>query len=212
VTDAMNWNPNFGLPRAATPAPVAMPADLFRAPPHKLPGPLLRIGSVEVRALRDRIAQVTADEWAENALRQQTFSVHRATESLVLKWCANNAADTPVETRRHWAEFESLLQPVLQRLQQHYGYAQPVVRKAMFAKLKAGGEIPEHTDAAVALRMVHRVHIPIVTNDQVHFFIDGVDHKFGEGEMIELDNTRFHAVKNDSPVDRIHLIVDYYHA
>ena len=86
------------------------------------------------------------------------------------------------------------------------------VNKAMFAKLKAGGEIPEHTDAAVALRMVHRVHIPIVTNDQVHFFIDGVDHKFGEGEMIELDNTRFHAVKNDSPVDRIHLIVDYYHA
>lgn len=124
-----------------------MPTDIFRAPLHKLPGPLLRIGSVEVAALRDR-----------------------------------------------------------------FGYAEPVVRKAMFAKLKAGGEIPEHTDAAVALRMVHRVHIPIVTNDQVHFYIDGVDHRFGEGEMIELDNTRFHAVKNDSLVDRIHLIVDFYHA
>lgn len=203
---------SFSQP-AGVPAPApAMPADLFRAPPNKLPGPLLRIGSVDVGPLRARLAQVSADEWAENALRQQTFTVHRATESLVLKWCANNAADTPVETRRHWVEFEALLQPVLELLQTHYRYAQPVVRKAMFAKLKAGGEIPEHTDAAVALRMVHRVHVPIITNDHVHFYIDQVDHKFGEGEVIELDNTRYHAVKNASAVDRIHLIVDYYHA
>jgi len=189
-----------------------MPADIFRAPPNKLAGPLQRIGKVDIGPMRARLAQVTAEEWAENALRQQTFTVHRATESLVLKWCANNAADTLVETRRHWAEFEALLQPVLDLLQRHYGYAQPVVRKAMFAKLKVGGEIPEHTDAALALRMVHRVHIPIVTNERVHFYIDGVDQRFNEGEVIELDNTRFHAVKNDSEFDRIHLIIDYYHA
>lgn len=206
------WSTSFSFAQpAAAPAPT-MPADLFRAPPHKLPGPLLRIGQVDIGPMRERLAQVTAEEWAENALRQQTFTVHRATESLVLKWSANNAADTPVETRRHWAEFEPLLQPVLEILRKHYGYAQPLVRKAMFAKLRAGGEIPEHTDAAVALRMVHRVHVPIVTNDDVHFYIDQVDHKFAEGEVIELDNTRYHAVRNDSAVDRIHLIVDYYHA
>ena len=45
-------------------------------------------------------------------------------------------------------------------------------------------------DGAVALRMVHRIHIPIVTNDKVHFFINDIDHKFNVGDVIDIDNTR----------------------
>jgi len=29
--------------------------------------------------------------------------------------------------------------------------------------------------------------------------------------VIEIDNTRYHSVKNEGDQDRIHLIVDYYH-
>ena len=189
-----------------------LPPDIFRAPPHKLSGTVFPIGKVDVSAIRELLATKTEAEWQENAMRQQNFTVHRHTESLVLKWCANSGADTPVETTRHYADFEPLLRPIMEQIHQAYGYERPVIRKAMFAKLKAGGQIPDHCDGAVALRMVHRIHIPIITNDQVHFLINDIDHSMKVGEIAEIDNTRFHSVRNDSQEDRIHLIIDYYHA
>lgn len=190
----------------------SLPADIFRAPPHKLSGTLFAIGQVDVSDILALLQTKTDAEWQENAMRQQNFTVHRHTESLVLKWCANSSADTPVETTAHYAPFEPLLQPILQQIHRAYGYQKPIIRKAMFAKLKAGGQIPDHCDGAVALRMVHRIHIPIITNESVHFFINDIDHQMMVGEIVEIDNTRFHSVRNDSNVDRIHLIIDYYHA
>ncbi|MFO1494408.1 MAG: aspartyl/asparaginyl beta-hydroxylase domain-containing protein [Lysobacterales bacterium] len=189
----------------------ALPADIFRAPPHKLPQRFQTLGQVDVSAIRARLAGKTADDWAANALRQQTFSVHRDTQSLVMKWCANSGTDTPVETTATFAEFEDLLAPILALIQSHYRYERPVIRKAMFAKLRAGGVISGHVDAAVAIRMVHRIHVPIITHPDVHFYIDEIDHHFHEGQVFEVDNTRYHSVKNDSPLDRVHLIIDYYH-
>jgi hypothetical protein len=189
-----------------------LPADLYRAPPYKLKGQIHRLGHVDVAAILKLLATKTEDEWAENALRQQQFKVHRDTESLVLKWSANASADTPVETTRHWSDFEPLLRPILDLIQNEYRYERPVVRKAMFAKLKAGGQISDHMDGAVALRMVHRIHIPMVTNERVHFYIDDIDHRFNVGDVIEIDNTRYHSVRNHGTEDRIHLIIDYYHA
>ena len=189
----------------------ALPADIFRAPPHKLPQRFQTLGQVDVSAIRARLAGKTADDWAANALRQQTFSVHRDTQSLVMKWCANSGTDTPVETTATFAEFEDLLAPILALIQSHYRYERPVIRKAMFAKLRAGGVISGHVDAAVAIRMVHRIHVPIITHPDVHFYIGEIDHHFHEGQVFEVDNTRYHSVKNDSPLDRVHLIIDYYH-
>lgn len=189
-----------------------LPTDLYRAPPYKLRDKVKKIGTVDVSAINGLLQTKTRDEWLENSLRQQKFRVHQDTESLVLKWCENTGTDTPVETTRHYVDFEPLIKPALDQIQDTYRYERPVIRKAMFAKLKAGGLIPEHADGAIALRMVHRIHVPIVTNDQVHFFIDDTDFHMQAGEIIEIDNTRFHSVRNDSAVDRIHLIVDYYHA
>jgi hypothetical protein len=188
-----------------------LPSDLFRAAPFKLKDKVHHLGKVDISEIKSLLDTKAPEEWLENTLRQKNFSVHKDTVSIVLKWCANAAVDTPVETTRYYDEFEPLLRPVLDLIQDAYGYENPVVRKAMFAKLRAGGTIAEHVDGAVALRMVHRIHIPIVTNDDVHFFIDETDFSFKVGEVIEFDNTRFHAVKNDSAEDRIHLIVDYYH-
>ena len=205
----MNVTMNF---QPSQPAQANLPADLFRAPPHKLSGTVFPIGKVDVSDILALLQTKTAAEWQENAMRQQSFTVHRHTESLVLKWCANSSADTPVETTRHYADFEPLLRPIMAQIHQAYGYEKPVIRKAMFAKLKAGGQIPDHCDGAVALRMVHRIHIPIITNDSVHFLINDIDHSMKVGEIAEIDNTRFHSVRNDSQEDRIHLIIDYYHA
>ena len=191
---------------------MSLPPDLYRAPPYKLAGTVRRIGHVDTTAIKALLDTKTDEEWQENGLRQQQFKVHKDTQSLVLKWCANTGTDTPVETTAHFDTFAPVLKPVLDMIQHEYQYQNPVIRKAMFARLKAGGVISDHMDGAVALRMVHRIHIPIVTNDKVHFFINDIDHQFNVGDVIEIDNTRYHSVRNEGDQDRIHLIVDYYHS
>jgi Flp pilus assembly protein TadD len=81
--------------------------------------------------------------------------------------------------------------------------------RLIFAKLAAGGAIPEHTDAGYSLLNCHRVHIPIVTNDQVVFSVGGERMVMHAGEFWEINNGGPHAVVNQGEDDQIHLIVDW---
>ena len=55
----------------------------------------------------------------------------------------------------------------------------------------------------------HRIHVPIITNDEVVFSVGGEELNMREGEMWEINNATLHAVENRSEQDRIHLIVDW---
>jgi len=55
----------------------------------------------------------------------------------------------------------------------------------------------------------HRVHIPIVTNDQITFMVGGEEKQMKVGEVWEINNATFHRVMNESNEDRIHLILDW---
>jgi len=76
-------------------------------------------------------------------------------------------------------------------------------------KLTAGSSIQEHRD--FELNHEHgqvRVHIPIVTNDDVAFFLDGELVPMRIGEAWYLDLELRHRVDNRSDEDRIHLVID----
>lgn len=78
------------------------------------------------------------------------------------------------------------------------------------ASLRAGGSIKEHRDISGGVAAgVTRLHIPIRTHKDVSFFIERHPVKMAEGEVWHLDTTYRHAVRNDSDVERIHLIVDF---
>lgn len=188
-----------------------MNPDLFRYPPYKLKDKINVIGKINIDAIKDWLMSKDQDIWSLNEIRQQTFSVHKDTQSIVLKWSKNSDTTSPVETSPLYSEFEPLILPILNIIQDHFKYEKPIIRKMMLAKLKKGGVISEHIDAAIALRMVHRIHIAITSNDDVHFYIDEEDFHFDVGSIIEFDNTRYHAVYNKGNEDRIHLIIDYYH-
>lgn len=71
-----------------------------------------------------------------------------------------------------------------------------------------GSKIHRHFDQSPIFKVTNRVHLPLVTHPDVKFFIDDVPYHFSAGQYFEFDNSRFHEVVNDSPVLRIHLIVD----
>jgi hypothetical protein len=82
-------------------------------------------------------------------------------------------------------------------------------RAVRLMRLRAHSEIKQHSDHELSLEDGEaRLHIPIVTNDDVHFFLDEELIPMREGECWYLNLTLPHRVTNASSEDRIHLVVD----
>jgi Aspartyl/Asparaginyl beta-hydroxylase/Nif11 domain len=76
-------------------------------------------------------------------------------------------------------------------------------------RLKAGSIIREHSDGDLGYdRGEIRIHIPIVTNPAVEFYLGGERIVLNEGECWYLDLSRLHRVQNLGATDRVHLVVD----
>lgn len=75
--------------------------------------------------------------------------------------------------------------------------------------LKPGSVIKEHTDYNLGYEDgIFRIHIPITTNENVHFFIDSKEVKMLPGEGWYGNFNLPHSVRNDGKTDRIHLVMD----
>lgn len=76
-------------------------------------------------------------------------------------------------------------------------------------KLNAGAVIKEHKDAELCYEKGEiRVHIPVVTHDDVEFFLDKERMILKEGECWYMNFNLPHSVNNKSKTDRIHLVID----
>lgn len=75
--------------------------------------------------------------------------------------------------------------------------------------LPPGAAIRAHVDAELNLAArIARLHVPIVTHDDVTLVIDGVACRWRPGELWFGDFTRPHHVENASDVTRVHLVMD----
>ncbi len=76
-------------------------------------------------------------------------------------------------------------------------------------RLKARSSIREHRDYKLGWEDGEmRIHIPIVTNPAVAFFVNGERVPMQEGETWYVNVNLPHRVDNESDTDRIHLVVD----
>ncbi|MDN3724476.1 aspartyl/asparaginyl beta-hydroxylase domain-containing protein [Aequorivita sp. SDUM287046] len=75
--------------------------------------------------------------------------------------------------------------------------------------LKPGSIIKEHTDYNLGYEDgIFRIHIPITTNEEVHFFINFEEVKMRPKECWYGNFNLPHSVRNDGETDRIHLVMD----
>ncbi len=76
-------------------------------------------------------------------------------------------------------------------------------------KLGAGAVIKEHTDTGLCVEQGFlRLHIPVITNDEVEFYLQGEKMQLRQGECWYLNLNLPHALSNKSKIDRIHLVID----
>lgn len=155
-------------------------------------------------------------EWFNYTFRQDTFFIHRHTHTVqITDFDAKSWEEESLKTNKFVKckysftlennELVNLLKPILNYLKNlHNGE----LAKTMLVKLAAGKKINEHYDDGLYLNLVKRHHIPIITNDKVWFYVDGIKKNLLQGEVWEIDNTKLHKVENLSSKDRIHLVVD----
>ena len=84
-------------------------------------------------------------------------------------------------------------------------------------RLRAGTSISKHTDKVdkeIKDGNIVRIHIPLKTSDNVHFYLwEGKDmfhFNLETGKYYYTDVSKPHAVHNKADFDRLHLVVDCY--
>ncbi|HWV99589.1 MAG TPA: aspartyl/asparaginyl beta-hydroxylase domain-containing protein [Candidatus Acidoferrum sp.] len=78
-----------------------------------------------------------------------------------------------------------------------------------FLRLKAGSSIKEHMDYNLGYEDGEvRLHIPVTTNPEVEFVLNGARIEMKEGECWYHDFNLRHRVANRGATDRIHLVID----
>jgi mannose-6-phosphate isomerase-like protein (cupin superfamily) len=83
------------------------------------------------------------------------------------------------------------------------------VGSVRFLKLVPGAKIREHRDDELTPESGQaRVHVPIVTNSQVEFFLDAERVEMQPGECWYLNFSLPHWIENHGTTDRVHLVID----
>jgi hypothetical protein len=178
-----------------------------------------RIGGANIEPIKAMVSELEPERWESEAIREQRYEAHRDTRTIPLVHDYDFRHTVP--TRHPALElFESLIRPVLgvtadyfdksekgEELTEKHGIGYFI--RCNLVQLLPGGIIGEHRDMNFSLTHAHRVHVPIITNDQVWFTVGSETLNIPEGEIYEINNRRPHSVRNEGDESRVHLILDY---
>jgi len=186
-------------------------------------GQLRRLGHLDTSGIWNLTQSITESKWFENDLRQRRFVPHKDTQSILLAWNKNiftGQLDPTLGgaiTSSFWPSFEPFLRPLVELVKNAYNMPQPMVWRAMLARLPAGKSITEHWDANPVLSFPRRIHWVVHTNPGVVTNCAVRDGDvptpipdLGEGDVFELNNVRRHSVHNSGSEGRVHLVIDMY--
>jgi hypothetical protein len=170
------------------------------------------IGKVDPEPLVRAIDSLGEDAWLEYVRRQDTFEVHRRTQTIPLLYDEDGRHREPTQWPR-WAQLEPVIEPVLKTIREANRSASDsgdgYFIRVILTRLSPHGWIGRHRDRGESLVRAHRNHLAIVTNNSVEFEVADQVRHLAPGEIWEINNREFHAVRNKSDQARIHMILDY---
>lgn len=169
---------------------------------------LAQLSSFE--SLLDMVRNLTEADWDRHKEIQIKLTGGRNGEAIY--FYLNDQIRTPqfthVDVRRLLPGTpleKCVMDMVHNEMQPHYPDTQ--IFRVQFARMPAGGVIEPHWDVGF-LKLVHRLHVPIITNEDVVFTIGEENFYLEPGWLYELNNQFRHSVANNSSQSRIHLLVD----
>lgn len=169
------------------------------------------LGPVESQALAALVKRVSNDVWnREDALKENDFEVFHHTRHIIFRFIEGNRDPANFYTNPSWDVWRPQLEPVMKDAIADYAFAKPVFAKAMLARLEAGQRIDPHTDGAGSNERCHKIHVPLITNPEALFFVDGRKCHLQAGRAYEVNNIVPHGAVNGGKEDRVHFIFEVF--
>jgi hypothetical protein len=169
------------------------------------------LGDVDIGELTARVAALTDHDWdVHNANKPNRFGVFGTTQHVVMKFVRQLSCPVVYDELPTWDDWHDLVKPVLDRVRDLFGYEQAEFPRVMLARVPAGGEISIHADGGKFPSFCHKIHVPLITNPKVSFFIEPDWHHLPVGHAIEVNNNARHMVRNSGSVDRVHLVFELF--
>lgn len=168
------------------------------------------LGQVDISKLKDWVGKLSEAVWLkETRTRENDFACFHHTQHIIFRFPDDLRDRTIVHDNPIWKIWKPVLKPILTKAVEAYGYQKGHIKAVMLAKLKAGYGIDAHTDGSPSYYFLHKIHIPIQTNEKVDFYIKPNHYHLKEGIAYEVNNIAPHSVTNAGETDRIHLIFEY---
>jgi len=169
------------------------------------------LGQIELGSLREELLSIPEELWdLEDSLKPNRFETLDKTRHIVFRFIKDlndwrQAYDRPI-----WNAWREKITPIIEQAVKPYGYAKGSFPRIMLARMAPGGIIHAHRDNMPSATWPHKIHIPILTNEKVGFYVEPTTYHFKVGQAVEVNNLGPHAVRNNGDTDRIHLIFEYY--
>lgn len=165
------------------------------------------IGKIKIKSFRDKINNFDNKLWDDFTFRQKTFEVHKETKTIPLIFDTDFRLNNPTYLSEY-NTFKNEFKIIENKLTKIYGKG--FIIRAILVLLKSNSKINKHIDSGKSLSICHRIHVPIITHENVLFEINNEIKNLKAGEMWEINNSeKIHSVINNSNINRIHLIVDW---
>ena len=145
--------------------------------------------------------------WLINKGRQTNCIIHTDTLNILIKGVGKGWDGVRVEPKIYTDYPNALTEVVCETADKVGKLLNGMVTNATLIMLPAGKKVHLHKDV-FPLNLVHRCHIPIVTNDESTFTIMGANLSLKKGVAYEINNQLPHAAENKGLTPRVHLLVD----
>lgn len=167
------------------------------------------ISEYDIRPIKDFLLAANEEVWLRDTFRQELYDTMVDTHSILIIFSSyKDPFDPTVQIfNEKNSDVIEIVKPLIKTLENNFDGN---IIRFIIAKLKAHKSIIMHDkDGDVdAFRYSRRLHLPIVTDENVEFIIDDERIHFKEGIIYELNNLIPHGVENNSDNDRIHIIID----
>jgi len=132
-------------------------------------GYVMKLCNIAVSPLVVKLCSQSAEDWNRNDFRQSRYAVHKDTTTIPILFDGDFRHFRPTR-REKYDLFWPDIAPVCEAVSDHFHDGGYVIR-CILARLRAGGVIAAHVDTGFSLANSHRLHLPLLTNDEVFFSV-----------------------------------------
>ena len=171
------------------------------------------LGKVDISDLIYRVKELSEADWDTQEDFEANYNKEKGAllnaKHIILKFSNKQIKPYSYFECSRWADWKDVLLPIMNKATEHYNYKNGFYSRVMLAKLAPKSFIRMHKDGDVSGTKPHKIHIPLITNNEVFFFAENERFNFKVNSAYEVNNSARHGAANNGSNERIHLIFEY---